>query len=50
MIFEIKTSEKQVLLDHEKLTVYQFAIEFVILADEVVEHLPRGRAYTKCEK
>jgi four helix bundle protein len=45
MTIEIKTPEKQVLLDHEKLTVYQAAIEFVILADEVIEHLPRGRAY-----
>lgn len=43
--FEIKIPEKQVLLDHEKLVVYQIAIEFVILADEVIEHLPRGRAY-----
>ena len=25
--------------------MYQIAIEFVILADEVIEHLPRGRAY-----
>ena len=40
-----KIAEKQVLLDHEKLTVYQTAIEFVILADEIIEHLPRGRAY-----
>ena len=45
MTIEIKIPEKQVLLDHEKLTVYQVAIEFVILADEVIEHLPRGRAY-----
>jgi len=45
MTIEIKTAEKQVLFDHEKLTVYQVAIEFVILADEVIEHLPRGRAY-----
>lgn len=45
MVIEIKISEKQVLLDHEKLTVYQVAIEFVVLADEVIEHLPRGRAY-----
>ena len=45
MMIEIKIPEKQVLLDHEKLTVYQAAIEFVILADEVIEHLPRGRAY-----
>ena len=40
-----KIAEEQVLLDHEKLTVYQTAIEFVILADEIIEHLPRGRAY-----
>ena len=32
-------------LDHEKLDVYQVAIEFVVLADEIVENLPRGRAY-----
>lgn len=31
--------------DHEKLHVYQVAIEFVVLVDEVVEHFPRGRAY-----
>ncbi len=31
--------------DHEKLDVYQAAIEFVVLADDVVENLPRGRAY-----
>lgn len=42
---EAKSTEKQVLLDHEKLIVYQIAIEFVILADEIIEHLPRGRAY-----
>lgn len=45
MMSEIKQKEKQVLLDHEKLTVYQAAIKFVLVADEVVEHLPRGRAY-----
>jgi four helix bundle protein len=33
------------LLDHERLDVYQVAIEFVVLADGVVEDLPRGRAY-----
>jgi four helix bundle protein len=32
-------------LDHEKLDVYRFAIRFVVLADEIVENLPRGRAY-----
>ena len=31
--------------DHEKLDVYQASIEFVALADGIVEHLPRGRAY-----
>jgi hypothetical protein len=31
--------------DHEKLDVCVAAIDFVALADEVVEHLPRGRAY-----
>ena len=45
MAIEIKIPEKQILLDHEKLIVYQAAIEFVITADEVIEHLPRGRAY-----
>ena len=45
MTIEIKTAEKQVLFDHEKLTVYQVAIEFVVLADEVIENLPRGKAY-----
>ena len=31
--------------DHEKLDVYQAAIDFVVMADDVVERLPRGRAY-----
>lgn len=31
--------------DHDKLDVYQAAINFVAVADDVVEHLPRGRAY-----
>ncbi len=31
--------------DHEKLDVYRAALEFVVVAAEVVEHLPRGRAY-----
>lgn len=31
--------------DHEKLDVYRVAITLVVLIDEVVEHLPRGRAY-----
>ncbi len=31
--------------DHEKLDVYQVAIDLVILINTVVENLPRGRAY-----
>jgi len=31
--------------DHEKLDVYQAAIELVVLIDQVVENFPRGRAY-----
>jgi four helix bundle protein len=31
--------------DHEKLDVYRVAITLVVLIDEVVEHLPRGRVY-----
>jgi four helix bundle protein len=39
-----KIREAPVVLDHEKLDVYHTAVEFVIVADEVVRHLPRGRA------
>ena len=45
MAMEAKIAEKSILLDHERLTVYQTGIEFVMLADEIIEHLPRGRAY-----
>ena len=31
--------------DHEKLDVYKAAIAFVILVDEMIRTLPRGRAY-----
>ena len=31
--------------DHEKLNVYQAAISFVVLIDEIVKALPKGRAY-----
>ena len=31
--------------DHEKLDVYGGAIEFVVLANDVAERLPQGRAY-----
>ena len=31
--------------DHERLDVYQAAIELVVLIDQVVKHFPKGRAY-----
>lgn len=31
--------------DHERLEVYQLAIEFIGRANDVVESLPRGRGY-----
>ena len=34
-----------IAFDHEKLDVYQLAIDFVARANDVVESLPRGRGY-----
>lgn len=31
--------------DHEKLDVYQAAMNFVMSADQIIESLPRGRSY-----
>lgn len=31
--------------DHERLDVYQLAIEFVANANHIIEHLPRARGY-----
>ena len=31
--------------DHDKLEVYQSALSFVVIVDEVAKALPRGRAY-----
>jgi len=31
--------------DHERLDVYQAALDFVVLADDVIEHFPRGRSH-----
>ena len=31
--------------DHERLDVYKVAIELIVLIDEVVDGLPKGRAY-----
>ena len=44
-MIETMTREKSAALDHEKLDVYHVAVEFVIAADGIVEHLPRGRGY-----
>ncbi len=44
-MFETMIKEKTGTLDHEKLDVYHVAVEFVIVADGIVEHLPRGRGY-----
>jgi four helix bundle protein len=32
-------------LDHERLDVYELALEFLVLANEVIEGLPRGRSH-----
>ena len=32
-------------LDHERLAVYQLALDFLVLASEIIEGLPRGRSY-----
>jgi four helix bundle protein len=37
--------ESRVPFDHEKLDVYQVAMEFVARANDIVEQLPRGRGY-----
>ena len=31
--------------DHEKLDVYRVALEFVVLVDGIIEHLPVGKGY-----
>ena len=36
---------QQILMDHEKLTVYQVAMEFIIFADGVTSQLPKGKGY-----
>ena len=32
-------------LDHERLDVYQLSLDFVVLANNIVENLPRGRGH-----
>ena len=31
--------------DHERLDVYQVALDFLVLADDIVGRLPRGRGH-----
>ena len=33
------------LFDHDRLQVYQNALSFLAIADDIIESLPRGRAY-----
>ena len=42
---ETLVKDKGPILDHEKLDVYHIAIEFVILSDAIIEHIPRARGY-----
>ena len=44
-MMETLVKDKGPVLDHEKLDVYHIAIEFVILSDAIIEHIPRGRGY-----
>ena len=44
-MMETLVKDKGPVLDHEKLDVYHIAIEFVILSDAIIAHMPRGRGY-----
>ena len=33
------------VLDHERLDVYQLALDFLVFANEIMEKLPRGRSH-----
>ena len=33
------------ILDHERLDVYQVALDFLVFANQVIEGLPRGRSH-----
>lgn len=39
------STERRQQFDHERLDSYQVALDLVVLIDQIVEHLPRGRAY-----
>ena len=36
-----------IYFEFEKLDVYQISLDFVVVADEITESLPRGRSYLK---
>lgn len=40
-----RLADSAVMLDHERLDVYQAAIQFLALSDDLVGALPRGRSY-----
>ncbi len=42
---DLRWNEAMDVFDHEKLDVYVASIEFVALAGDIVEHLPRGRGH-----
>jgi four helix bundle protein len=42
---ETLVKKNSTVLDHEKLDAYHIAIEFVILSDAIIEHIPRGKGY-----
>ena len=33
------------VLDHERLDVYQVALDFLVFANDVIERMPRGRSH-----
>ena len=41
----MQVKERRQQFDHEKLDSYQVALDLVVLIDQVVKQLPRGRAY-----
>jgi four helix bundle protein len=38
-------SDSNAIFDHDRLEVYQNALSFLAIADDIIESLPRGRAY-----
>jgi len=44
-MIETLVKGKGPIVDHEKLDVYHIAIEFVILSDAIIEHIPLRREY-----